>query len=367
MPRRTDSLVADKFHKQLPSLLLDWFDRTKRDLPWRNTSDPYSILVSELMLQQTQVATVIPYYLRFLTRFPTIESLAAADESEVLRLWSGLGYYRRARSLHAFARRLLEVHQGVIPRARKSLESLPGIGPYTAGAILSIAFDLREPLVDGNVERVLSRLLRLEVDLASTPGKKLIWDWATLLVPAKRPGDYNQALMELGATTCQPKEPRCLLCPLSSLCRGFLEGVAGSLPIKKRDVRKVRVDEVVLIIRNRNQILLTDSNEEGLYGGMWQFPWSWAKPDDPSLDSALTRLLSRYGLNEKVPPIKVHTLSHGVTFRSIKTSFHQVMLKPSTANLRGIKSRENVRWVDIGAVTHEALPSYQRKVLPHLT
>jgi len=209
--------------------LLVWYDANARDLPWRRTRDPYAIWVSEIMLQQTRVDTVIPYFDRFLARFPTMKSLAEATEDDVLAMWSGLGYYRRARFLHAGVRDAL-ARYGEVPRDPVARRSLPGVGAYTAGAIGSIAFDAPEPIVDGNVARVLSRFHRLAATLADTQGSKQLWALAATWADGERPGALNQALMELGATVCTPSEPRCPACPLASLCAVRASDEADAYP-----------------------------------------------------------------------------------------------------------------------------------------
>ena len=230
--------------KRLQTRLLAWYDANKRDLPWRypslttpsgqspdsNLPGPYYTLVSEAMLQQTQVATVIPYFHRFLEAFPTLNSLANADEQAVLTLWQGLGYYRRARNLHACAQVIMATHQGMIPCDLNELLKLPGVGRYTAGAIASIAFNHPAPLVDGNVIRVLSRWFSIKDHVDETPVKKQLWSFAESLVPASRPGDFNQAMMELGALVCSPRSPKCEACPIKTLCLACKENKADSYP-----------------------------------------------------------------------------------------------------------------------------------------
>jgi len=205
--------------------LLAWFKRNARDLPWRRTRDPYAVWVSEIMLQQTQVVTVIDYFNRFLQTFPTIAALAAAPEEQVLRLWEGLGYYRRARQLHRAAQVIVREHDGKFPRTIDAVRSLPGIGRYTAGAILSIAFDAREPILEANTFRLYSRLLAYCGDPRGREGEKLLWEFASESLPNKGAGTLNQALMELGATVCTPRLPRCEVCPVVQLCPTFKAGL----------------------------------------------------------------------------------------------------------------------------------------------
>ncbi|WP_069188328.1 A/G-specific adenine glycosylase, partial [Paenibacillus sp. GM2] len=214
--------------------LLGWYETAKRDLPWRRHRNPYYIWVSEIMLQQTRVDTVIPYFQRFIERFPTIQALAEAPEEEVLKCWEGLGYYSRARNLQAAARQVMERHDGIVPDNKKDVSALKGVGPYTSGAILSIAYNQPEPAVDGNVMRVLSRYFLIEEDIMKIGTRTLMEDLATELIPPGRAGDFNQALMELGALICTPKSPQCLICPVMVHCAGRLEGAEDRLPVKSK-------------------------------------------------------------------------------------------------------------------------------------
>jgi A/G-specific adenine glycosylase len=248
-----------------------WFRRAARDLPWRRTRDPYAIFVSELMLQQTQVASVIPYYKRWLARFPDFDTLAAAEESEVLAMWQGLGYYSRARNLHRAAREVVARHAGVMPRDAGMIRALPGVGRYTAGAVASFAFDLPEPLVDANVARVLARLLNLRVAVDATEGQRAVWGAATQLVPKKGAGSFNGALMELGAILCVPRAPQCLLCPIRPHCGAFAAGTAGELPIKKARRKTVELAEACAWTVRAGRILLEQQTGKR-WRGMWKLP-----------------------------------------------------------------------------------------------
>jgi A/G-specific adenine glycosylase len=249
---------VDRFRRDL----LHWFDHHKRDLPWRHDRDPYHVWLSEVMLQQTRVAAAVEHYKRFLRRFPTIEKLAAARESSVLAAWSGLGYYRRARMLHAAARKIVRERSGKFPTTASDLRTLPGIGRYTSAAIASIAFSEPVAVVDGNVERVLQRLM----------GKAIrgddLWLAAQEFLSQHRPGDFNQALMELGATLCLPRQPKCLLCPISALCatRGELSGIRQSVPQKKRSIH------YALDCRNGSIFLIQREETATLMPGMWELP-----------------------------------------------------------------------------------------------
>ncbi len=271
--------------RNAPSLrrsLAAWFRKAARDLPWRRTRDPYAILVSEIMLQQTQVATVIPYYERWLARFPDFATLAAAEESDVLSVWQGLGYYSRARNLHRAAKTVVATHGGKMPRDPALIRALPGIGRYTAGAVASFAFDLPEPLVDANVARVLARLLDLHTPIDSTAGQSALWSAAIALVPEKGARIFNSALMELGALVCTPRNPQCLLCPIRSHCAAFANGTAASLPLKKPRRQQAELTEHCAWTVSRGRILLEQQTGKR-WRGLWKLPALPAAPDTEPL------------------------------------------------------------------------------------
>jgi A/G-specific adenine glycosylase len=242
--------------------LLDWYDGNRRELPWRETKDAYRVWVSEIMLQQTRVGAVLDHYRRFLERFPTVESLARAREQSVLAQWSGLGYYRRARNMHACAKMVVAEYGGKFPQTTDGLIKLPGIGRYTAGAIASIAFGQKSPVVDGNVERVMSRLVG-----EAKMGTNQFWELAELLLSESRPGDFNQAMMEMGATVCLPREPRCLLCPVMKFCQ-----TRGALPTSDREQRIFKAKAVALVRKAESVWLVQRAKTESLMPGMWELP-----------------------------------------------------------------------------------------------
>lgn len=256
--------------------LLLWYRASKRDLPWRRSRDPYRIWVSEVMLQQTRVETVIPYYERFMERFPTAVALAEAPEEEVLKLWEGLGYYSRARNLQAGAREVAELYGGAVPDDKEAVARLKGVGPYTAGAIMSIAFNRPEPAVDGNVMRVLSRYFCLEDDIAKPSTRKKIERLAVLLIPEGAASDFNQGLMELGALVCTPKSPGCLTCPVMAQCAGRLAGKERELPVKtkaKPPRPELRLAALIVGTGPRaGQVLVRRRPDRGLLARMWELP-----------------------------------------------------------------------------------------------
>lgn len=284
--------------------LLAWFDQAKRPLPWRATRDPYAIWLSEVMAQQTRVETVIPYYQKFLSYYPTVRHLAEAPLEEVLGHWSGLGYYRRARMLHRTAQDVLARHAGAFPGTRDELEALPGIGPYTAGAVASIAFDEAASVVDGNVVRVFARLFDDDTDARTPRGMKQFRARADELVPRERPGDWNQALMELGATVCTPREPRCMLCPASSQCAGRANGTAAELPKLSKKPKPVPTAFDALVLADGESVLLAERQPEGLFGGLLEPPLYDVAPSLVECAGA-----SKLRVDEALGVV-AHTLSH---------------------------------------------------------
>ena len=294
--------------------LLKWYQAGHRDLPWRHTKDPYAIWVSEIMLQQTRVETVIGYYKRFLQRFPTADALAAADEDEVMALWSGLGYYRRARLLHRGVREVVAQYGGAIPKDPVARLSLPGIGRYTCGAIGSIAFDQAEPIVDGNVARVLCRVHAIESPIGATETTKRLWHESANLVSGPHPGDFNQALMELGATICTPKQPACTQCPLRRSCETNKTGRQAELPIPKKRT-KVRTVKLAAVGATRaGHVWLTKSQEE-LFGGLWCFP------TQPGSDRvAAKQALRAHDVKGRLQPTPRGEVTHVLSHRRLEVT-----------------------------------------------
>ena len=253
--------------------LITWYEENKRILPWRQTTNPYYIWISEIMLQQTKVDTVIHYYEKFIQAYPTIGDLAAADEQEVLKLWEGLGYYSRARNLHHAAKEVVEKYDGIVPDDPTILGTLKGIGPYTRGAISSIAFGLPEPAVDGNVMRVLSRVLLMKDNISEAKTKTKFEHLIRELISQDHPSAFNQGLMELGALICTPTSPACLLCPVQNECRAFAEGMEQELPIKlKKKKQRIEAYDVLLVQNNEGKVAIEQRPNKGLLANMWQFP-----------------------------------------------------------------------------------------------
>ncbi|MBU9719867.1 MULTISPECIES: A/G-specific adenine glycosylase [Bacillaceae] len=253
--------------------LLKWYDENKRDLPWRRERDPYKIWVSEIMLQQTKVDTVIPYYNRFMKFFPTVQALAEAEEETVLKAWEGLGYYSRARNLHKAVKEVQENYGGQVPAEKEEVHKLSGVGPYTAGAILSIAFNIPAPAVDGNVMRVLSRIFSIYDDISKATTRKRFESIVDEIISKENPSHFNQALMELGALICTPKSPACLICPVQEHCAARAEGVQELLPVKaKKSPPKKKQMKAIVLKDDAGRILIQQRPETGMLAKLWQFP-----------------------------------------------------------------------------------------------
>jgi len=357
--------------------LLSWFDRHRRDLPWRRTRDPYRIWVSEVMLQQTRVEAALPYYERFLRRFPSVDKLATAPIDQVLALWSGLGYYRRARQLHAAARRIADA--GEFPRTVDRLLELPGVGAYTAAAVASIAFGVAAPVLDGNVERVMARRLALAQDPKRGASRALLMAAAAALLDPARPGDSNQALMELGATVCVPRRPWCLLCPLRPGCGAASEGRPELYPPPRRrratEIRRLLVAVVaskgdpdrVLLFRRSRQLPeaaagTPSPSGEGLPAGAWELPWLELEdePPPPRLrpaagaaagDKRSRGLAEKYGGEWRLGPV-LAAVRHGITYRDLRVAICGADLLFARAD----EVREGIEsgWFDAGE--RSALP-----------
>jgi A/G-specific adenine glycosylase len=320
---------------RLAQALVSWFASAARDLPWRRTLDPYAIWVSEIMLQQTQVATVIPYWLRWMKALPTVQALAQASEPEMLKLWEGLGYYSRVRNLQKAARIIVAEHAGTVPFEHASLLKLPGIGAYTAGAIASIAFNLPRPILDGNVTRVLTRLFHIRSNVAEKRVKDSLWILADRLVraaaglPSKRPcSALNQALMELGATVCRPEKPDCPACPLREFCEARLRGDPESLPLKTRPVPAKKKNTAAFLLVRDNRIWLRQRPKEGVNAGFWELP----NAPVPNLRNKTIQMAAEQELGFRPAAlIAVGRIAHSITSTRYQLSCHRVEEGTGTA------------------------------------
>lgn len=363
--------------------LLDWYEINKRDLPWRRHRDPYYIWVSEIMLQQTRVDTVIPYFHRFIERFPTIQSLADAPEDDVLKCWEGLGYYSRARNLQAAARQVTEQYDGVMPSGKDEVSGLKGIGPYTSGAIRSIAFNIPAAAVDGNVMRVLSRYFLIEEDIMKVKTRTKMEDLVLTLVPDGRASDFTQALMELGALICTPKSPKCLVCPVMEHCSARLEGKEESLPIKTKAKPPRPEYRLTAIVEgtgvHEGKILIRKRPAAGLLAGMWELPHVIVSADGSSVpaampeETAMVRLRDAL-LEEGVPVQPIghvmdaeHTFSHiqwnmGV-YRCKWQDVPPAALQAAESAAAYETGEENFRWIHVQDMERYAFPNVFIRIL----
>jgi A/G-specific adenine glycosylase len=339
---------------QIAAQLLTWWDAGHADLPWRQTADPYAIWVAEIMLQQTQITTVIPYYERWLARFPTVADLAAAPLGEVLKAWEGLGYYSRARHLHAAAQRVVADYGGQLPQTADELMALKGIGRYTAGAIASIAFDRPAPVLDGNVIRVLTRLFDLDMDVTQTATKKQLWQLATDLVPDERPGEYNQALMELGQTICRSGEPLCLICPLRADCLARQRGTQLERPVRPPRKRTPHYDVAAAVIWHRadrpqqpgSRFLIAQRPLDGLLGGLWEFPGGKQEPGETLPQTLRREIMEELGMAIEIGRFLTQVQHAYTHFRITLHAFHARHLNGQPQHLE-VKDHAWVRLPDL--------------------
>ncbi|GIV20754.1 MAG: A/G-specific adenine glycosylase [Armatimonadota bacterium] len=340
----------------IPQLLLEWYKVHARPMPWHENPDPYHLLVAATMLQQTQVETVLPYLERFLQRFPTICRLAEADEEEVLRYWSGLGYYNRARSLHRAAQQICRRHSGVVPCRVDALLRLPGIGEYTAGAVVSIACGKPEPALDSHGYRILARLLAFEQDILHAPSRRQLAEACRQILPEHAPGEFNQALMDLGALICTAREPRCERCPLAGVCRAFQEGRSASLPVRPVRRSAVKVQDVCVLIEHNGWWLMVKHAEGRLWRGLWGLPRVRVQ-DGESLEQAARRAAESVGMQVHLCEPAV-TIRHGLMHYSVTLHAIRCLLQEKV-----VTDDETVRWVLPEEVRTLPVPSPVRRVV----
>ena len=342
--------------------LLQWFARYQRSLPWRQEYDPYRIWVVEIILQQTQVQHVIPYYERFMERFPDVQSLAAAPLDLVLRQWAGLGYYRRGRYLHQAAQQVMQEHDGKIPSDLPALMALPGVGRYTAGAVRSIGFNLDAPIVDGNVTRVLSRLFAIRESVKSTAAQRRFWELAEALIPSGNARAFNQALMELGSLVCTPTQPGCDDCPLCDACQGYATEDPCQFPQMPNRPQTVARRDVVALIAREGCLLLGQRRAEDRWGGLWEFPRATCQ-DGESDRETLDRLVrGSLGL-EYQHPRHWHTLRHTVTRYRIRLAAYRCDWAGGTPRSDQYSS---LAWVPLSELLGHAAPSSQTRLVRRL-
>ena len=343
--------------------LLAWYAKHARDLPWRRSRDPYRVWVSEVMLQQTQVATVRDYFTRFIAAFPDVRRLATADEADVLRLWEGLGYYRRARQLHAAARQVVAHHGGEFPQEPNELLALPGIGRYTAGAIASIAFDKRTAILEANTIRLLSRLITYRGNPHSTAGQRLLWQVAEEILPHKHVAKFNQALMELGSLVCTPAEPKCGECPLAMLCAANAAGLQHKIPAAKPRPVTTELREAAVVVRKNDSILMRHCGDDERWAGLWDFPRFELESSGPlfARQEIVSKVAAQTGITCE-PGTLLNTLKHGVTRYRITLDCYEAAFVAGRVRLRISAA---IRWLPLAQL--KALPlSATGRIIAHL-
>ncbi|MBN1489451.1 MAG: A/G-specific adenine glycosylase [Phycisphaerae bacterium] len=339
--------------------MLAWFRRNARDLPWRQTRDPYRVWLSEIMLQQTRVDTVIAYYQRFLRAFPTVNALASARLDRVLKLWEGLGYYSRARHLHAAARLIVHHHEGRLPATAEAWARLPGIGRYTASAIASIAFGERVAVLDGNVKRVLARLFRIRRCIDDGATVELLWAMAESLVPPRAPGDFNQAMMELGATVCTPKRPRCQVCPVRAHCEARIAGDQETLPVRRKRRPIPHIVIVAGAVCRDGKYLMGKRPVESMLGGLWEFPGGKVEPGETHEAAVAREMKEETGLGVRVGR-RLASVNH--VYSHFSVTLHLYACRAVRGRPRAIYHSE-LRWMGPAQFRRYAFPAATLKLL----
>jgi A/G-specific adenine glycosylase len=347
----------------LQDKLITWFDAHRVDLPWRGDRHPYKVWLSEIMLQQTQVETVIPYYERFLERFPTVEALAAAPLDDVLKMWEGLGYYSRARNLHKAAKMIVDEFSGSFPQTVKGLRKLPGVGPYTAGAIANFAFLLDAPLVDGNVIRVLTRLFDIDDDVTRSATKRELWALAESLVPEGRGPAWNEGLMEFGRLVCTPKSPDCHACPLQAECRAYAAGTQLQRPVKRKRKPTPHYDVTAGVIRRADgALLIAQRPTDKMLGGLWEFPGG-KREEGESLPECLQRELREELAIEVAVGSQIVTVKHAYSHFRITLYAFECRI---TAGQPQAIAADSIVWAHLSELDAYAFPVTDQKIIAAL-
>ncbi len=367
MPRSTPPPIAtpdaahlDAFRQRLPQ----WFKGVARDLPWRRTDDPYRIWLSEIMLQQTRVDQAMPYYERFLDAFPTVETLANAELDEVLLKWEGLGYYSRARNLHKAAQSVVNEHSGAFPASYDGLRSLPGIGPYTGAAVASLAFGLPHAVLDGNVIRVLTRVFAISDDAKASSTRKRLQTLVDSLLPHDQPGPFNEGIMELGAMVGTPRQPKCTACPLQSVCAAFAEHQPEAYPVSKKKAPTPHYDIAVgLLFNAAGEVLIQRRKEEGLLGGLWEFPGGKHEEGESLAETCTRELQEELGVEVLTGDLFArvkHAYSH---FKITLHAFRCQLISGTPVSRLGIP----IKWVALDDLYDYAFPRANRRIIEQLT
>lgn len=342
--------------------LLNWYRQNRRQLPWRSTDNPYHIWVSEVMLQQTQVNTVLPYYREFLLQFPDIKSLASADLQDVLKAWEGMGYYARARNLHRAAKIVLQEHRGEIPASWEDFKKLPGVGDYIAAAVLSIAYNQPYAVIDGNVKRVLARVFQIEAPVNRSSSYKLFKDVAGRLLDLQNPSSFNQAMMELGAVVCKPQNPVCGRCPLQPECHAYRVGKVNEYPkrLKSKPVPEYHI--VVGVVFKHNHVLITQRNSEGLLGGLWEFPGGKVRKNEDPETACIREIKEEVNLMVKIDSY-LSRVKHAYTHFKITLDVFCCRYLKGKVRLNG---PVDYRWIKLSEIERFPFPKANHKFIPLL-
>ena len=348
--------------KLLRKQLIRWYQANQRDLPWRSSNTPYHIWVSEVMLQQTQVKTVLNYYRRFLTKFPSIKRLAAADSQAVLKVWEGMGYYARARNLHRAAKVVVQDHEGRIPDQWEPFHNLPGVGDYIAAAVLSIAFHRPYPVVDGNVKRVLARLYKIHAPVNQSGSDKQFRKAAAKLLDSRRPGIFNQAMMELGALVCKPRNPMCDACPLTRICRAYQARQVADFPKRKKLKTTPQYHIAVGVVYKNGKVLITRRKSEGLLGGLWEFPGGKIKDGESAQAACIREIKEEVNLNVEIDR-HLTQVKHAYTHFRIVMEVFCCKYVSGRVYLRG---PADFRWIRLNEYQNYPFPRANHKFIPLL-
>jgi len=348
--------------QSLRQSLMSWYSANQRDLPWRKTTDPYHIWVSEVMLQQTQVNTVMPYYRRFLQRFTSLERLARSDLQDVLKVWEGLGYYARARNLHRAAGIIINHHHGILPDGWDNFRKLPGVGDYIAAAVLSIAFEKPYAVVDGNVKRVLARLLLEEAPVNKSTSTKIFKEAADRLLSDKDPGIFNQAMMELGAMVCKPQQPLCSACPIQRMCLAYTTGRVGEYPKKLKRSPTPQFNIAVGVVFKNGRVLITRRKPEGLLGGLWEFPGGKIQNNEKAQDACIREIKEETNLSAGVDT-RLCRIKHAYTHFKIVMDVFCCSYISGKVKLNGPVDH---RWIKLDELDDYPFPKANHKFFPEL-
>lgn len=344
--------------------LLEWFDKNQRDLPWRSDYSPYQIWISEIMLQQTQMDRVTVFFSRWMDAFPDIATLATTPEDKVLKCWEGLGYYSRARNILKTAQLLMERYRGEIPCSRKELLQLPGIGPYTAGAIASISFNRDVPVVDANIERIFARLFNIDLVPGSPEAKRTHWQKAEALLPEKQARNFNQALMELGALVCRPKNPDCALCPLAPYCLALKHNLIAERPVPKKSTRIIPIEMATGVLLHNGQLFIQQRLEDDVWGSLWEFPGGRLKlgetPEQTVIREFLEETEFQVEVESKITVTIHHYTRYKVTLHCFLVTLAQLDSDPV------LHAAQEFKWIPFTALADYAFPAGHRKLITHM-